>query len=89
MMEVITGVSSLDSARPKTPPTDRVRPSFANSRTNCRSARKDEQRVTASSPTPTTLHQIYDITLKWRRGLGVTASASELVVKPNDRYIYL
>ena len=30
-----TGVSSRASASPSTPPTDRVRPSFANSRTNC------------------------------------------------------
>ena len=35
MMEVTTGVSSRDSARPSTPPTLRVRPSLANSRTNC------------------------------------------------------
>ena len=35
MMEVTTGVSSRESARPSTPPTERVRPSLANSRTNC------------------------------------------------------
>lgn len=35
MMEVMTGVSSRVSARPSTPPTDRVKPSLANSRTNC------------------------------------------------------
>ena len=31
MMQVTTGVSSRDSASPSTPPTDRVRPSLANS----------------------------------------------------------
>ncbi len=34
-MHVTTGVSSLDKARASTPPTDRVRPSLANSLTNC------------------------------------------------------
>lgn len=34
MMQVTTGVSSLDRARASTPPTDLVRPSLANSRTN-------------------------------------------------------
>ena len=34
MMQVTTGVSSRDSASASTPPTDRVSPSFANSRTN-------------------------------------------------------
>ena len=38
MMQVTTGVSSLDRARASTPPTDLVRPSLANSRTNCNSA---------------------------------------------------
>ena len=35
MMEVMTGVSSRARARPRTPPTDLVSPSLANSRTNC------------------------------------------------------
>lgn len=34
-MAVTTGVSSLDRAKAITPPTERVSPSFANSRTNC------------------------------------------------------
>lgn len=40
MMEVTTGVSSRASASPSTPPTVRVRPSLANSRTNCAKACK-------------------------------------------------
>ena len=35
MMHVMTGVSSRERASPSTPPTDRVSPSLANSRTNC------------------------------------------------------
>ena len=35
MMEVMTGVSSRVRASPRTPPTERVRPSLANSLTNC------------------------------------------------------
>jgi len=35
MMQVTTGVSSRESASPSTPPTDLVKPSLANSRTNC------------------------------------------------------
>lgn len=34
MMAVTTGVSSRASAKASTPPTERVRPNFANSRTN-------------------------------------------------------
>ena len=40
MMAVTTGVNSLDRARARTPPTLRVRPSLANSRTNCSQAVK-------------------------------------------------
>ena len=35
MMEVMTGVSSRVMASPSTPPTERVKPSRANSLTNC------------------------------------------------------
>ena len=49
MMQVTTGVSSLDSASASTPPTERVSPSFANSRTNCTQAVEPQSELSTGS----------------------------------------